>query len=97
MTVKEVVENAYLTVVARVAIFVATFIALPVAGWLLTRAANTVDSILVVTEKMQLKLVDMDGASKLFAEQIKQIESEEVDHENRIRKLEDADRSLPRR
>lgn len=88
MNVRTVMENAWLTVVARVAIFVATFIALPVAGWLLVRAANTVDNVLGVTQQIQLKLVDVDGTAKLFSEEIQALKQEEADHEARLRLLE---------
>lgn len=88
MNVRAVVENAWLTVVARFAIFIATFVALPVAGWLLTRAAGTVDHILEATQKIELKLVNMDGAEKLFAEQIQALQREQMDHEQRLRELE---------
>lgn len=88
MTLKDMVENAWLTVVARVAIFVATFVALPIAGWLLTRAAATVDHVLEATQKIELKLIGMDGAEKLFAEQIQNLQREAQDHEQRLRDLE---------
>ena len=88
MDVRTVVDNAWLTVVARVAIFFASFIALPIAGWMMVRAATSIDTVIDLTHKLEIHLVEMDGRAKLADEEISSVKGELQDHESRLRKIE---------
>jgi hypothetical protein len=85
---KDVADNIWLMIVSRLAIFVVTFMVLPIVGWLLVRMVSTGDTMLTQLQLIEVRLTSLDGQGKLISEEIQHLRASEDDHEARIRRLE---------
>lgn len=84
---KDLADNATLTVIARLAMVAATA-ALPAVGWLLVRSVTTVDAISAKVDEVHDRILETGSAVKLI-QQTQAVQSQTlVDHEARMRALE---------
>lgn len=79
------------TLVARGAMILATA-ALPIAGWMIQRSVNTVDSISAKIDTIHDQTVDTNVSIKLIQQSQESQGRLLADHEQRVRILENANR-----
>ena len=86
-TTKDLADSATFTVLARIAMLVATA-ALPAVGWMLARGISGVDEIGHKVDTIQERVQETNGNMKLLQVQEALQSSVLQDHETRMRYLE---------
>src|SRR6266705_527991 len=86
-------NSVTLTLVSRAAMIFATVIGLPVAGWMMNRAVDSVDKISSKMESIREQSLETNGNVKLI--QLTQGVQTQIiaDHEARVRALEGVNRA----
>ena len=84
---RDLAENTFLMVVARLAMVGAT-VALPVVGWLLVRGINGVDEIGRKVDIIHDRVLETSSTMRLIQQQQANEATILSDHEGRIRLLE---------
>lgn len=91
---EKLVNSVVFTLVARGAMIIGTGIGLPIALWLSSRAVDSFDRINSKVDTIKDQSIETNGTVKL----IQQTQSEQtrliVDHETRMRVLENLNRTL---
>lgn len=88
----KLVNNAILTIVARLAMIVAAG-SLPIAGWMVQRGVNTIDDVSKKIDTMRDQALETNGTVKLI-QQTQGIQTQIIaDHELRVRTLESISRN----
>lgn len=83
--VPKIARNEIFYFVARMSTLVATFIGLPIAGWMLSRAVQTSD---VLTAQVAQQNVQLSVLSATIKDRLDGDLRQLTDHELRIRQLE---------
>jgi hypothetical protein len=87
VTSKDLVENTYITIIARFAMIVAAAL-LPVFGYLASRGITAVDDVAKKTDTIHDQVIELVGKVNLI-QNMQSIQSDRLtDHEMRMRFLE---------
>jgi hypothetical protein len=90
----KLVSNVWVTLIARFAIIGATCF-MPIAGWLMVRAVNSVDQIASKVDSIGEREQDTNFTVKLIQQTQNQQTGIIADHESRVRTLEKINAAKP--
>lgn len=92
--VESFTESVWLRLISRFAV-IAAVVALPLIGWMGSRAVSTVDDISVKVDNIKDRIIETNGNVKLIQQTQEAQKTILADHEARVRQLEQRMKPVP--